>query len=106
MRQATMLILLAGLSGCAAGRPASMAKPVCLSYAQSPSAALVFDPPASLYAPRLDLSREGRQPAAFVGFDETTTTSFYTRSDDQQNPNGSNRLFRQAISEKTGISYR
>ncbi len=83
------------------------------------AAALVFDPPVTDPIPRYDYDREARQPQAYVGFQESVATYFYTRTDDRQlsypsgrfgsgNGSGGNQgyLDRQAISETVGVMYR
>jgi hypothetical protein len=108
MRYVTILVLLAGIGGCAGSRPNPNPTTALASarYIDSPSAALVFTPPAALYGPPVLLPREERYPSAFVGFEETTTTFSYIRSNDRQGQNGGDCLFREAISEKIGVSYR
>ncbi len=54
---------------------------------------LAFDPVVSSYAPPVDLSRDGRGQAAFVGFDSFVTYT-YTRMDDRQSFYGSTGHFR------------
>jgi hypothetical protein len=72
------------------------------------ASALVFDPPmlAGDWAP--DLARDTRQPSAFLGYDEVTTTYFYLRTDDRQVVTDwqGDRYERRAISEKYGVRYR
>jgi hypothetical protein len=69
---------------------------------------LVFDPPVISGERPLELARDVRQPSAFVGFDEVTTTHFYLRTDDRQFMTDweGNRYERRAISEKFGVRYR
>jgi hypothetical protein len=108
MRQVMMLVLLIGLGGCAAARPnAGQPTPLApLCYANAPSAALVFDLPASIYDGTVPPPREERYPSAVVGFEETTATFFYTRTDDRMRGDRSNLPFREAVSERIGVSYR
>src|SRR4051794_20671548 len=84
-------------------------------YDDAVAAALVYDPPVTANSPRIEISREGRAPAAFAGYEELTTTFYYLRVDDRQlNYGGSNgsgghnndRFERQAITERVGVSYR
>jgi hypothetical protein len=55
-----------------------------LSYRPATAAALAFDPPVVLAGPMLDLSREGRQAAAFVGYEEARIETSYVYQRDQQ----------------------
>ena len=72
------------------------------------SSALLFDPP--MYAADLppDLSREGREPSAFVAYEDQTISFSYTRTDDRQViPDiGNGRYERRAIVERFGSSKR
>src|ERR1700677_3235559 len=74
---AFMMILAMALGGCAS-QPATVA-PVQQAHVYSPTvaSALVFDPPVIEGTPHLDLSRDGRGPAAFEGFYDGAT-SFYS----------------------------
>lgn len=108
----TIIALLALSAGCASRKPAVSSRELRheaeLRYADAGSAgALAFDPPIAQGNPRLNLSRNPRQPSAFVGFDQTVTTFFYVRSDDRQTENHFNDRFeRRAVSEQFGTSYR
>jgi hypothetical protein len=70
------------------------------------SAALAFDPPLTLSEPRLDLSRSTRGNAAFAGFEDTTTTYFYVRTDDRQTTDSTDRFTRDGYSAKVGALRR
>jgi hypothetical protein len=87
-------------------------------YTSAPAAALAFDPPAIAGMPRLDLSREDRGPAAFVGFEDSSTTYFYLRTDDwySDNSNGGvgngiggngtrDNYQRRAVTETFGVTH-
>jgi hypothetical protein len=113
---AFMMILAMALVGCAS-QPATVA-PVQQAHVYSPAvaSALVFDPPVIEGTPQLDLSREGRGPAAFEGFYDGTT-SFYSINTYDLYPGFAGGLGgnggwagsyyqRQAISQTYGISYR
>ncbi len=76
------------------------------SYEEKPSAALAFVPPIAAYAPALDLSRDGRAPEAFVGFDTLSTSFFYDRTDDRQTNDNSGHYLRRTVIERVGVSYR
>ena len=74
------------------------------------ASALVFDPPIVADQPRLELSRSGRWPEAFWGFDAGTTTYFYLRVDDRID-SGLERRFseryqRRAVTQRFGLTYR
>ncbi len=74
-------------------------------YLDSPATALVFDLPPSDDAYPPNLSREGRYPAAFFGYQDLTTTFSYLRTDDRQNGSFSG-YFRRSVTERVGVSYR
>lgn len=88
--------------------------------ARRPAAALAFSPPLIQDEPALELSRDLRQPSAFVGYAEGVAEFFYVRWDDRQaggdgwgsgswgsSGSGSHdRYERRAISEKVGVLYR
>lgn len=100
-------VLALCLAGCAVSRPPKSAVPAQPAYVDAPSAALVFDSPLCMAQPPIQLPREPREPAAFVAYEDLTATFFYTRTDDQQvSRHGGPWIFREAVSEKVGISYR
>ena len=84
------------------------------------AAALAFSPPLIQDEPALELSRDLRQPSAFVGYPEGVAEFFYVRWDDRQEGGGAwgsgsggssgsgfhDRYERRAISEKVGVLYR
>ncbi len=117
MRWGTCIIVLAAISGgcaaqskqpqAAATKP-SLAAPV-VHYQKASNASLAFDPPVTIGQPPLQLSREGRSPEAFVGYDSLTATYFVQHSDDHQLDTSHSRFGtfeRRAVSTKVGVSYR
>lgn len=105
LRTSSILLLLA-LVGCAARRGDA---PVAQSPAQDDSAAamaLAFDPPSTIGQIAPELSREPREPGAFVAYDEGFTSFTYIRYDDRQVARRGGRFERQAIIERFGTSRR
>ena len=77
-----IVILVMALVGCAS-QPAGVAPAQqARSYSPASASALAFDPPVLAGTPRLDLSRDGRGPSAFAGFDNGSTTYFFLETDD------------------------
>jgi len=94
----------------AATRVASSTKTAAATGHSVVASALVFDPPIVADQPRPELSRSGRWPEAFWGFDSGTTTYFYLRVDDRID-SGLERRFgeryqRRAVTQRFGLSYR
>ena len=131
MLSGAQIILVAGvgvlLAGCAQplsrqhrGDDRNAALAVYRERAGRPAAALAFSPPLLQEVPPLELSRDDRQPSAFVGYPEGVAEFFYVRWDDRQTGgdgsgfgfrggfgSGSrDRYERRAISEKVGVLYR
>ena len=85
-----------------------------LADARPAAAALVFEPALVREGPPVELSRDGRQPEAFVGYAEGVAEYFYVRWDDRQGNwgtgrhggGGFDRFERRAVSEKVGALYR
>ena len=96
-------IVLAGL-GCASHKSAHMPGPNALR--ERPAAALVFTPAIAYGEPEIDLSRDVRQSAAFLGFEEPSATFFAVRSDDRQTSDGTDRFVRRSVSVKVGVTHR
>lgn len=112
-----LALIVAGmlLTGCAARAktsPRADREPevelVGYRYYESSASALAFDPPIVAGAVTPNLSRAGREPSAYVGFDSIITTHFYLRTDDRQIIYGEDagRYERRAVSERFGVSYR
>ena len=106
--RAGILIGMALLGGCAAQGPRPTTAPAheVATVNYEASAALVFDLHLGPYAERVDIPREPRQRAAFVGWQDLTTTYFVVRTDDRQTNDWTDRYERRTIMEKTGVSYR
>jgi hypothetical protein len=74
-------------------------------YATTASA-LVFDPPTSRYLPPLDLSRDGRYPAAFAGYQQATDTFTYSWTYDRQSTDFRDSYDRNTFTVQVGSSVR
>jgi hypothetical protein len=106
------LLMFMGLvvGGCAVHRAPAMHSTAAPAedarLASVTSAALVFDPPVTAGQPLPDLSRVGREPSAFVSYDEVFTSFFYLRYHDRQiiAPDGTSD--RRAITETFGVTRR
>jgi hypothetical protein len=117
MRRIVWTLSLAALTvaGCASQTtPVAPMQQAGGNYSPTNASALAFDPPVLAGTPRLDLSRDGREPTAFEGFDEGSTTYYYLRTDDWYSDfsrglggkGGSpDNYQRRAVSETYGISY-
>jgi len=121
MRWGYLSLLALGLVGCAA-KPAPAPAPVAQGsesvYDRATVAgALLYDPPVVASGPRIEVSRAGRAPEAYAGYEELTTTYYYLYQDDHQlnvgggfggGASGRNhdRFERQAITQRVGVSYR
>jgi hypothetical protein len=118
MRWIAFTLLAAALAGCAS-QPAVVA-PAQQAYSYdglAPAAALAFDPPVLAGMPQLDLSRDDRGTAAFVGFQDESTTYYFLRSDDWYSDfaggggrgggrgNNPDYYQRRAVSETYGITH-
>jgi hypothetical protein len=109
MRSNAILILTLLTVGCASKAPATRTAAPRLDeqrYTSAPASALVFNFPQSSNQPSLDLSREDRQPSAFVGYETGVATSFYLRTDDRQSDTWGDQVERRTLSAKTGVTYR
>ena len=93
--------------GCSTGAPPPVAQQAAV-YDGAVAASLVYSPPvrADQHA---DLSREDRGQAAYAGFEDVITTHYFLYQDDRQLQWGGlnrDRFERQAITTRTGVSYR
>lgn len=92
MRKGCLIAFAVLLTGCAAHpktQQANRADEAQLArYDESPASALVFDPPIPEGEKPVELTRDERQPAAFVGFDGPITTSFWIYTQDWQDFGG------------------
>jgi hypothetical protein len=101
-----LLLLVAG--GCVANKkhPSADNRDSLSRYESVTASALVFNPPIAANLPALDLSRENRTPAAFVGYDSIYTSYYYVRTDDRLSGDWYGWPARRAITEKFGVTYR
>ena len=108
MRWGIGIIIAILLGGCAAQKHPAQTPPQApaRTYQPAASGSLVFDPPVTLGEPPVELSRDGRAPDAFVGYESQTATYTYLRLDDRQTNDSSSRYERRAISTKVGVTYR
>jgi hypothetical protein len=110
MRWGTFILLGITVAGCASNQPQPVAKAPVPVYDDAVAASLVFDPPVVSDEPRFEVSRDGRAPAAFAGFEDVITTFYYLRQDDYQQGFGrcrfNDHFEREAITERVGVSYR
>jgi hypothetical protein len=106
MRVGVPILLLLGIMGCAS-QHADVEKPPAVAQLARPAGALAFDPPVSLQLADEVLARGPRQPAAFVGYDETSIVYSYIQTDDRQILfDRFNHYDRRAIITRLGVSYR
>jgi hypothetical protein len=107
MRRVLATITAVMLAGCAApAQKASEPVAVPLTSSSSASSALAFDPPVTQFEPTPDLSRSTHGTAAFAGFEDTTTTYFYVRTDDRQTQDDTGRFEREGYLSKVGAIRR
>ena len=85
MRQCLVIAALFA-AGCASApsRPTETVYTDRCTATVRPAAALVYDPPITLAEAPLDLSREGRDEQAFLGYEDGRVTFFYIHQDDRQ----------------------
>ena len=114
-RAAPVVALALLVVGCARQPrpPADREADQAFAAARPAAAALVFEPALVREGPPVELSRDGRQPEAFVGYAEGVAEYFYVRWDDRQgnwgtgrHGGGFDRFERRAVSEKVGALYR
>ncbi len=83
MRCVGFTFLALALAGCASQPSGVSSVQQSHGYDDSSSApVLAFDPPAIAGMPQLDLSRDDRGAAAFVGFEDAQTTYYSLTNDD------------------------
>ncbi len=110
MRRSSLLVITLLAAGCAShGKHSAStepAQPLPPVYAERTATVLAFDPPTAPFDASAALSRDARQPAAVVGYDEVTVTSFYLRTDDRLSDDFGDNYDRRAFSVRSGVSYR
>lgn len=97
--------LLAG--GCATGskQPPPSPTAVPAGYSEASASALVFDLPIDGGMPHPELSRFGREPSAFLGFDQGATEYYTTATDNLQTDMG-DFYTQESVSIRTGTRSR
>jgi hypothetical protein len=85
MRYLTLILGLAIASaGCTSSGARVSAERDRIAPPPPAAAALAFTPPVTFDGPDLDLSRDGRGPAAISGYEETVVSTTWVRQDDRQ----------------------
>jgi len=113
MRLWFLAALILALGGCAS-QPQAVSQPQqpAHRYAPATAGALALDPPVLAGSPRLDLSRDDRGPAAFAGFEDSSTTFYSLEVDDWYSDYNSRHdgtrddFERHATSESYGVIHR
>jgi hypothetical protein len=99
-------LLVAGMmTGCAAQQPTMPAVTIA-SNVDVASAALVFDAPITLDQEPIELPRDIRGPAAFAGYQSTSTSYYDVFSYNRQSTGRGNFFYRDAVTEQVGTSER
>jgi hypothetical protein len=113
MRLWLLATVVLALGGCASQPQAvSQRQQPVPRYAPATAGALALDPPVLAGSPRLDLSRDDRGPAAFAGFEDSSTTFYYLEVDDWYSDYNGGRdglrddFGRHASSESYGVIHR
>jgi hypothetical protein len=100
-----LLLISLALSGCAA-TPAALPPVTTASGQQFGAAALVFDPPITFDQAPLDLSRSNHGQAAFLGFEDSSTSYYDIVTDNRESSDSTDQLTREAVSERVGSTRR
>ena len=86
--------------------PDQPALPAQREYKDAVCSALVFDPPVIAGLPPVNMQRDLRQPAAFVGYETGTATYFDVSTYDRVANDGTTCFSRTVQMDKVGMSYR
>jgi hypothetical protein len=110
MRIAVACLAGFALVGCASKQPAAT-RPQTVTlpqtiYDTAVTAALVFEPPVTGGELPLDLSRAGREPSAFVSYEQTITSFYFLNFQDRQYLTPDRSSFRNAYIQTFGVSSR
>ena len=110
MRSGTLiLVMICGVAGCASKPVAQAPEPAPSQFDDAVTASLVFEPPVVASEPPLEISRQGRGPAAHAGFEEIVSTYYYLWVDDRQldyNGRSHDRFERRAVTTRVGVTHR
>jgi hypothetical protein len=100
-----LLTLALCATGCAASKQQAQAP--APEFDSASASALAFDTPVQPEYPLLGLAREGREPQAFAGYQDSVMEFFAVWSDDHRSNDPWNASFdRESVSVKTGVRYR
>ena len=110
MRWGTWILVAAfGLAGCAKRQVDRAPAERAPQLDDAVTASLVFEPPVVASEPPLEISRLGRGPAAYAGFEEIISTYYYLWVDDRQldyNGRSHDRFERRAVTARVGVTHR
>jgi hypothetical protein len=94
------------LTGCATQQPAVMPVSNTPQPITGGSSALAFDVPITFSEPPIEISRDDRGPAAFMGFDQPSTSYYDTFSYNRQSSDRSDRYVQESVTERIGSIQR
>lgn len=104
-----IFLLLIGIlaMGCAASRrPAATAVAPGPRYDDATAAALAFDPPMTANSVHPELARGPREPAAVMGYDEATTESYTTVTDNLESSPFGDAYGKESVTVRSGTRTR
>lgn len=105
MRNLTLILVGLLMTGCAAPQPA-MPVVITAPPGEGTAAALVFDAPITFNQAPLDLSRSNHGPAAFLGFEDSSTTYYDIVTDNRTSTDCGDDFTRESVSERVGATHR
>jgi hypothetical protein len=103
-----MLILISVFAtGCVTAQSSQPdTKPSVPQYTEAASSALAFDPPIAEGAVHPEFARGPRASSAFFGYQESTSESYISATDDLQGNQWGDIYTKESISVKSGVRYR
>lgn len=95
-------------AGCAsAPKPgASAGATPAPDYAEATAAALAVDPPLTANQPHPEFARAQREPAAFLGYQDSTVEAYTTYTDNLESSPFGDAYARESVTVKSNTRYR
>lgn len=107
LRSAFILISLAAVGCASAPRPGTQGSAVpTVQYGDATAAALGIDPPLTANEVHPELARAGREPSAYLGYQDTTTEAATIYTDNLENSPYGDVYQRESVTVKSKSRYR
>lgn len=93
-------------AGCASAPKPGASATSAPDYVEATAAALAVDPPLTANQPHPELARAQREPAAYLGYQDSTVEAYTTYTDNLESSPFGDAYARESVTVKSNTRYR